>query len=298
MILNGREFDIHRADECPIEFPLDVEDRNKKFSYYTGDFGTFDIETTSCISEYDADGKYKSGYGYMYIWQFYSRTTGLVMGRTWEEFTYLLNRISNYFHSSKPYFVIYVHNLSFEFAFMNDQLALAGMTGEVFAIRSRKVLTYRLNNRIEVRCSLKLTGRGLEKYLKDMPAGFEKLVGNLDYRVQRTPLTKLTEQELQYCAVDVIGLWHSLQLDMQRTRDSVATVPLTITGYVRRDFKNTLKNDKSYTYLLSRSALTAEQFQIVRKLAKGGDTLASCSQLLWKVHKGVGSFDFKSSYPC
>lgn len=295
--LNGKDFPIGQAATCPMGFPKETEDRNKKLSYYTGDFGTFDIETTSCITEKDKDGRFQAGYGYMYIWQFYSKTTGLVMGRTWIEFIGLLNRIVQDFSSKKPYFVIYVHNLAFEFAFMADQLALAGMTGEVFAIKNRKIITYRMNNRIEFRCSLKLTGRGLNKYLKDMPAGYEKLVGNLDYRVQRTPKSVLTDEELSYCAVDVIGLWHSLKLDMQTTRDSIATIPLTITGYVRRDFKQTMKNDKQYSYLLARSALTTEQFRMVRRLAKGGDTLASCSQILWKVHKGVGSFDFKSSYP-
>ena len=297
LTLNGKDFEIYGASDCPVDFPKEEADRNKKFSYYVGDFGCFDIETTSCILERDEKGRFAKGYGYMYIWQFYSRTTGLVMGRSWDEFILLLNRISSYYHSTKPSFVVYVHNLSFEFGFMADQLANAGMYGEVFAIKNRRIITYRLNNHIEFRCSAKLTGRSLEKYLHDMPAGYEKLAGSLDYRVQRTPLSQLSEKELSYCAVDVIGLWHSLSLDMQRTGDSMASIPLTLTGYVRRDFKDTVKHDKAYGYLLSRSALTPGQFQMVRKLAKGGDTLASCSQLLWKVHKGVGSFDYKSSYP-
>ena len=119
MELNGKNFQVYRADNCPVDFPKEYEDRNRKFSYFTGDFGTFDIETTSHIEKRDINGKFESGYGYMYIWQFYSRTTGLVFGHTWEEFGLLLNRISDSFNSDKPQFVIYDHNLSFEFQFLN-----------------------------------------------------------------------------------------------------------------------------------------------------------------------------------
>ncbi|MBO5900574.1 MAG: hypothetical protein J6Q80_07535 [Lentisphaeria bacterium] len=124
------------------------------------------------------------------------------------------------------------------------------------------------------------------------------MTGDLDYRVQRTPKSILSEKNLTYCAVDVIGLHAALSLDMKQTGDTVASVPLTSTGYVRRDYKNrVIKADPKYKFLCQRMALDPDAFQMVLDLAKGGDTLGSASQEMGYVHENAGSEDFVSEYP-
>lgn len=265
---------------------------------YRMEFGTFDIETTSHIDSIDEDGLH--GYGYMYIWQFC--TAGYVcMGRTWEDFILLLQKINQHFKvSAAPAtYVIYVHNLAFEFAFASGILTQAGYQYEVFATRNRKVLTWRIPDlQIEFRCSAKLTNRSLKKLLKDNPeTGLEKMVGDLDYRVERTPKSKLSDAETGYCVVDVLGLYRAIKCEMQRSGDCIATIPLTSTGYVRRALRERTDNNRSYRNLVAEMVLDVKQYSLVRRLCKGGDTLASMSQPIGTVLHEGDSFDYKSSYP-
>ena len=235
----------------------------------------------------------------MYIWQFYSESTGLVMGHYWMEFVRLLQRIHEHYGAVNPRFIIYVHNLPFEMSFFLDQLAAAGYIGKIFATAAHKPICYTLDDLcIEFRCSYKLTNKGLAKYLEDMHTGYEKMTGDLDYRIQRTPKSILDpDTELAYCAADVIGLYYALQADLKQTGDTVASVPLTSTGYVRRELRKVIADDKNYQCLLKRSALDWKRYKLVKQLAKGGDTLASASQLIGKVQHNIGSYDFVSSYP-
>lgn len=300
--LNGRTFDITTAEKAGVKslpFGAEIRRKKKKDAIYINDFGCFDIETTSVCTKLDDKGKFDEGYGYMYIWQFYSEATGLVMGHYWSEFILLLQRIHEHYQASNPVFLIFVHNLPFEAAFFLDQFHAAGYDGKIFATAPRKpvCITYP-DLSVEFRCSLKLTNRGLGKYLADMHTGYEKLTGELDYRKLRTPKSRLNpDTELAYCAADVIGLYYALKADMKQTGDTLASLPLTSTGYVRRELKAAVAGDKNYVYLLKHSALTPKQYRIVKQLAKGGDTLGSASQLLGFIHHNVSSFDFVSSYP-
>lgn len=305
LTINERVYDIKSVRTAPVgklPFGAEKRSRNKRDTYFVNDFGCFDIETTSVITQKDQRGRFVNGYGFMYIWQFYSESTGLVMGHYWEEFIQLLRLIGEHYGCDKnaPRLVIYVHNLPFEAAFLMDQMTYARIRYEIFAVKNRKPVVIRPEGLpVEFRCSYKLTNRGLKKYLSDFKAaGFAKMSGDLDYRVQRTPKTVLSEQEMIYCAVDVIGLHAALRMDMQQTGDTVASIPLTSTGYVRRDYKDeVIKKDPEYKILCQRMKLDPEQFQMVLDLAKGGDTLGSASQELGFLFRKVGSQDFISSYP-
>lgn len=287
-------------------FPLDTmrvdmqrKGNNSRSKYkYRLEFGAFDIETTSHINSI-TDGVL-DGYGYMYIWQFCSAGR-VCIGRTWEEFILLMQKINSYFGLSgiDAVYVIFVHNLSFEFAWLSAELTRAGYTFDVFATKNRKVLTMRLKEiNIEFRCSFKMSGRGLEKFLKDNPdCGLVKMVGDLDYKIERTPLTNLTDEEMGYCVVDVLGLYRAIISEMKKTGDTIATLPLTSTGFVRRALRDRVENNLSYRKLLYEMILTPAQYKLVRRLCKGGDTLASMSKPIGTVLYDGDSHDYKSDYP-
>lgn len=293
-------YDCHSFPVEKLNINLQRQDNNsRRKRKYRLEFGTFDIETSTHIDGYTKTGTVQ-GYGYMYIWQFCS--AGMVcMGRRWEDFQILLRRINKHFGDTgtTATYVIYVHNLAFEFGFMSGFFTACGYHYDVFAVKNRRVLVMRFKElNIEFRCSYKLTNRGLEKYLHDNPkAGMAKMVGDLDYRIERTPISKLSDQELGYCIVDVLGLYRALKSDMENTGDTIASIPLTSTGYVRRALRERIKDDKSYKRLLRDMALDVKQYKLVKRLAKGGDTLASLSNRLGEVSHNVGSLDIKSSYP-
>ena len=287
------------AEEIPKDFDYRGHNSRKRKQYFL-EFGTFDIETSSHIVYAGEDIDVEHSYGYMYTWQF---CTGykVAVGRTWKEFLDLLERIRKHLDNDVPYFVIYVHNLSFEFQFLYGILQYYGYTDlDFFAISSRKVLTLTVKKlKIEFRCSYRLTGESLGNLLEDVPGvRFEKLKGDLDYTIERTPLTVMTDKEKAYCYHDVLGLYDALVIDFRHREEDICTIPLTKTGFVRQPLRKITRSLDWYKNLLMSAALDPARFRMVRALARGGDTLASMSHPLYTVLKGVDSWDIKSSHPC
>lgn len=242
----------------------------------------FDIETTRLP---DID------HSVMYIWQFAVKGYKCIIGRTWEEFLYFLNRVDE---ALKPEMrlVIFVHNLSYEFQF------LAGIYNfkpyEVFATDNRKILYCRMmKNRFEFRCSYRLSNTNLKTFLKDYDVEHQKVSGDdFNYNIQRYSWTKLNDLEMQYCINDVIGLVEAVDKLMKTENDNYFSLPLTSTGYVRRDVKaalvgNTLAQDTYPDY---------ETYQMLRWAFRGGDTHAN-RWIVGKILNDVHSFDRSSSYP-
>ena len=85
---------------------------HKRYDTYVNIPCAFDIETTSVKSD--------KPYGFMYHWQFCMGST-VCFGRTWEEFKILLSRLSSSleFNPACKY-VVYVHNLAFEFNYLKS----------------------------------------------------------------------------------------------------------------------------------------------------------------------------------
>ena len=301
----GREYPVYRADDFPVEsigreFDFRGPNKRKKKRYFL-EFATFDIETTSHI-EYDNFGNIdqEKSFGYMYIWQFCSGYK-VCVGRTWREFLDLLERIREHLGEPKVIFVIYVHNLSFEFQFLYGILQHYGYRDlDFFAISARKVLTLTIKGlAMELRCSYRLTNESLANYLDDVPGvTFGKLSGDLRYDVERTPLTAMSPEELAYCYHDVLGLYDALRKDFDNRGEDICTIPLTKTGFVRRALKERIKPLKWYRDLMASAALNPAQYRMVRALARGGDTLASMSHPLYTpITDEMDGWDIKSSHP-
>lgn len=108
---------VYRIDNFPFD---EVCEKLLKYRYcgknevaYILDFATFDIETTTYqMSIIDNEPQYNA---FMYQWQF-CIDDKVIMGRTWDEFLKLLEKLRlGLALSHNHYFVIYVHNLPFEF---------------------------------------------------------------------------------------------------------------------------------------------------------------------------------------
>ena len=243
----------------------------------------FDIETTR-IEEIDQ--------AIMYIWQFQVDEICTVYGRTWEEYRTFLDGVCAAL--GDDYLVVYVHNLSYEFQF------LAGIypfkTSEVFAVESRKVLKCEMYGHIEYRCSYLQTNMSLSQFTKKMNVKHQKLSGTeFDYTKQRYPWTELTDRELEYCVNDVRGLVEALKAEMQRDNDNLYTIPMTSTGYVRRDAKKVM-NARGIKADVIDSQPDIDLYMALRDAFRGGDTHAS-RFYAGAVVENVESYDRSSSYP-
>lgn len=255
---------------------------------------SFDIETTSL---YDDEGNKNA---LMYIWQFgiVDPVTGefyAILGRTWKEFLQLLDLIKDIFRENKTYFVIYVHNLAFEFSFLYP--IIKKNIAEVFATKSNSPIYFRTNT-IEFRCSYYLSGMGL-KYL---PTEHKKLDGDLDYDKPRHALSPLTDDEIAYTIQDVRVVCEYITQKIEQD-GGIANIPLTKTGYVRRGLiqhciGDDFVSDKKTNFIkaISDLQMTAKEYVVLKNAYSGGHT-ATSPWYHGKIVEDVTCYDFTSSYP-
>lgn len=254
----------------------------------------FDIETTN-IYKKDVDGKVLSDprpFAFMYHWQF-CLDDEVVFGRTWEEFVKLIHSLERNMNLSlENRLVVWVHQLGFEWQFMRNFLEYE----DGFFIEEKTPAKIITKGGIEFRCSYILSNMGLGKFCQNEEGVTHyKLEGEkYDYEKIRTPITPLTEYEQGYCYNDVRGLCECIRSRLRS--DTLATIPLTSTGYVRRELRtNVRKNKKNREYFLN-SRLDAHLYTLCREAFRGGDTHAN-SERTDQINENAWGYDIKSSYP-
>lgn len=243
----------------------------------------FDIETTR-LADIEQS--------IMYVWMLHIHPHTTIVGRTWEEFHKLKKQIVSELGGNT--LCIFVHNLSYEFQFLQGVYNFRN--DEVFAVASRKVLKCTMNdNAIEFRCSYLHSNMSLAEYTKKMDVEHKKLDGDeFDYTKTRYPWTPLTPRELEYCCNDVIGLCEALEVEMKADNDNLYTLPLTSTGYVRRDAKRAMRAVSPA--FVKKQLPNAEIYALCREAFRGGDTHAN-RYYAGRLLKNVKSADRSSSYP-
>lgn len=188
--------------------------------------------------------------------------------------------------------VVYVHNLSYEFQFLSGVYDFA--SGDVFAIKSRKVAKCVMLDKLEFRCSQILSNMSLDLYTKKYGVKHGKLSGDeFDYSKMRYPWTELSEREWEYCTNDVVGLAECIQVELNMGY-TLSTIPLTATGFVRRDLKRAMR-DVSHTLIPSMQP-EFHVYKMLREAFRGGDVHADryhANQIV----DNVKSYDRSSSYP-
>lgn len=250
----------------------------------------FDIETTNVI-ERDASGHPLSAYAFMYQWQF-CIDDKVVFGRTWDEFLNFIDDLKwDLQLNRKRRLVVYVHNLSFEFQFMRRFINVS----EGFFKAKRNPLKFLCNGAIEFRDSYALSNMSLAKFCENSEGVTHyKLVDTYDYDKIRTPETPLTSEEEAYCYNDVRGLCECIYDKMKE--DDLAHIPLTSTGYVRRDFRKSYARNKKNRLIFRENQLTPELYKICKAAFRGGDTHANVNHVDQVLHD-IQSHDLQSSYP-
>lgn len=261
--------------------------KHKKRLSYIIEPSTFDIETTTIH-------KNDNIYGYMYIWQMC--VAGYVcIGRTWGEWREFIRKLKEAYEITiERRLVIYVHNLAYEYEFIRCFLSDGT---KVFATKPRKPLYVTTPDGMEFRCSYMLTNMTLEKAVEN-EAGtvHRKAVGDLDYRVVRTPTTALTTTELGYCVADVVTLYELIKCKLKNDNDNLESIPMTSTGYVRRDCRRYCRKDKKYRREFLKLTLSKDDYIMLKEAGRGGNTHAN-RYLSGRIMHNVDSYDVASSYP-
>lgn len=248
---------------------------------------TFDIETSTIEK---TDGSFE---GYMYHWQVC--IDGFVcFGRTWKEFLTFLRKMNralkNYNEQHK--LICYIHNFSYEFQFLYSWIKLTN----VFAIDKRKPLkAISKDFNIEFRCSYLLSNMNLKKFIENTPnAHYFKGSGDLDYKKVFTPKSILTMSELGYCYNDVMGLYEAIIYLLRE--DTLTTIPLTSTGYVRRECRNNMRKNKKNRKQFLDLKLDDKLYQLCKDSFRGGNTASNRYKTNF-INYDVSSYDMSSAYP-
>lgn len=243
---------------------------------YLDTVAAFDIESTNLSDLQQA---------FMYTWQWSFDGVFNLYGRTWEEFRQWLDILTGCIPEDHR-IVCYVHNLSYEFQFLKSIIDF----DDVFATGNRTVLRC-IYKSIEFRCSYLQSNMSLDRFLKYMDVQHKK-VANYDYLKIRYPWTPLTDKEIRYIMHDVIGLCEAIRAEMGRDNDDLYTIPLTSTGYERREAKRTIEHMQPIIkhWLPEKDIMLA-----LRKLFRGGNTHAN-RHYSGLIVRNVHSVDLSSCY--
>lgn len=271
--------------------------RNKGITYKQNII-SFDIETTSMVDYKKQEHRNKPAtievdkkYAFMYCGAFYN--SGVILHiRTWDEVIEYIDSLCRLCKTGERY-IIWVHNLSFEFQFMKDFMKLS----EVFCRKAHNVLKCVYKNKIEFRDTLALSNCKLEKLAKNEKLGVQKLVGDLDYSKIRHQLTEVTEKEWGYVDNDVIIVAKYIEKKLKEyTR--VENIPMTSTGEVRYLFRKELGKNlpKIHSMAVLYSASTMELQNLLIEIYAGAYTHCNY-QVIDQIVYDLECKDIASSYP-
>ena len=276
--------------------PMGKKRRRKDKRYTMNVYAAFDIETSTVWMDQDRT-KYDV-HSFMYSWAFQIEEL-TITGREWDSFFSFLSRLKagleyvkdELFCEVTPKLIIWVHNLAYEFSFLSG---LYNFTDEECFFRDvRKPIYVSMFEVFELRCSYIQTNLSLSMLCKQMGVP-EKLSGQqFNYDKIRYPWTELTDYEQQYIITDVESLVLAMKKRVSMAGDNLVSVPLTSTGYVRRECKAALTG---HYYDLSDMKPDERQYRLLRKAFRGGNTHANRNYVN-RIITDVNSYDIVSCYP-
>lgn len=248
-------------------------------------FSGFDIETTK--------GQHGS---YMYIWAF--NINGMTRtGRTWGELKEFLSSVKRIYKIGKNQrFFVWVHNLSYEFQFIRKTFNIT----EIFAKSKREILKCVIDDWLEFRDSMAISGCSLAKTVSLYNLPVAKMVGDLDYSIPRNSQTPLTEKELTYVRHDVEILYEFAKKIADLYIIPEGYCPLTKTGILRHEVKEKSKQahfQPIIDEMRNSFPLSYEKYNTLTTwLLSGGITHAN-PRKTGIILENVTGLDLKSDYP-
>lgn len=268
-------------------------DYNKKSNFIVENFLSLDTETSKLEDGSD---------GWLYQWMFSYPAQyvnkQLVYGRKPSQLADtlgLIKDVNNLNENSK--IIVFIHNASFDFNYFFDFLEEHfGEKVQILAVDNHSIISFSITG-IEFRCSYKLSMKSLAQWGNDMNITHKKLVGTIDYETVRYQDSPLYKKDWKYLAYDVISLDECVEAQLKLHNDTLKTVPLTNTGYVRRFTRNKFKENPNNRKFFKQKALTLETYTMCRKEFAGGFTHGNRFFSAQTVRGTIRHRDFVSHYP-
>ena len=172
---------------------------------------------------------------------------------------------------------VYFHNFSYDYAyiekFIKDTLGFDGGEYDLLATAPHKILQMRTACGLVFRCSYQLSNSSLDFWSrKVLFTKHKKLTGAIEYGAVHYQNSKLYRDDWRYMIYDVLVPAECLEIILRQERDTLAKIPLTSTGYVRRDTFRSSCKDKTARTQFERSKMTVESYGVIHEATAGGYT--------------------------
>ena len=274
-------------------------------TFVCDDFASLDTETSKELETED---------GWLYQWCFSYPSQPpmikrqLVFGRKPSDLAKTIKKISDVNELNAAHKMnIFVHNLSFDYHYIKDFLEEEfGYKGTTLAIARHKMITYQIGG-ICFRCTYRLTNKSLDAWGKELGIRHRKLKGTIDYNKQRFQDSPLSKKDWKYMFYDVVVLDECVEKQNFKWEDDMISIPLTITGYVRRECFKHFEEDSQNKRDFKNNALDSVTYRMCRDEFSGGlthgnrffadKTLKVRGMVKRKGLKFIRHRDFASHYP-
>ena len=275
---------------------------NSKSHPYINVGAGFDCET----SQFDNHTKYIQGsqeykqalHSFVYIWQF-SVGENIYLCRDvelFESFLYQLDNACDIHNNAK--LIIWDANIKYEYSYFKH--IFRKHITKCFAKSKTEIITFDCFKHLQFRECLGVFGKSLSEVAKNNTTT-QKLKGDLDYDLIRTPETPLTDTELQYCINDVAILSELTAVAHEKYTLQGDKIPLTQTGIVRNAVKKSMcptKFVQNKLYDENKPLIgTREQYNTFRQYAYSGGLTHSNFKYVGALLHNVKCYDLTSAYP-
>lgn len=193
--------------------------------------------------------------------------------------------------------IFYAHNMPYDHWFIRRFLYKElGKPEKQLNIKPHYPLYLEFASGIQIRDSLAIANRKLERWAKDLNVEHQKAVGKWNYSKFRSQKEKYNPDELQYIEYDTLAGVECIDKTMELIDKKIYSIPFTSTGIIRHMLFEIAKKFGAHDAFL-RMAPTFEQYEKLTKVFHGGYVHANRFYIDTLIDILVQCYDFTSSYP-
>ena len=265
---------------------------------------SFDIETTTIkpgeLDYIGTDEDPPLAFPYHFQFNIYGE---VFFCRQYKEALQIFSWISEYFRlGGNRKMIIFDMNLNYEYHFFRDLWDI--QAEKSFALDEHHPVTIYTKDGFVFRDAYKMTNMGLETLTKDWSRKYIKLKEIMDYSQLRTPYSTLDEDTMLYSALDVLSLSDAIEAFLDARGERIWTRCPTATSFIRAELKKEIgigakqrtEEQRKYHEYLKRQKIDLEQYQMLKRLARGGNTHANRA-ISGLILDDLLHYDITSSYP-
>lgn len=296
-----------------IEAELKTKDGSQAIKAYTGEEFSFPVLHFKKLQRNHKTSKFATHYmcldtetshiddatGWIYQWSICLKQNLFVYGRKPSELIdFLIRTAEHYQLSDNKKIICYVHNLSYDLAYLKKYLLKYDVNMNALAIDNHTVLTADVLG-FRFICSYKLTNMSLAMLSSKYAKRYVKAVGEIDYSAIRYQDTELTATDWIYMFSDVASQYDGVYEYLNMNGYTFcADAPFTSTGFVRAECRKSARACHGWHEEFKKSALSLPQYRLCRQAFMGGLTIASYKYAGVTITSDkLRHKDFTSSYP-